>query len=76
MTNEHYSEPTKQEDDEAGMTQEQENALKIMANNLHRLNESVARCVDAGLTIQLMRTARYHSEAGGWGDQLTPVVKA
>ncbi|HRJ62091.1 MAG TPA: hypothetical protein PKZ97_06060 [Azospirillaceae bacterium] len=75
MSNEHYAEPAA-EDEGEGMTAEQESAMRIMANNLHRLNESVAKCVEAGLTIQLVRTARYHSEAGQWGDQLTPVVKA
>lgn len=75
MSNEHYTEPTAEEEGE-GMTAAQDSAMRIMANNLHRLNESVARCVDAGLTIQLVRTARYHSESGQWGDQLTPVVKA
>lgn len=75
MSNEHYAEPAAEEEGE-GMTAEQESAMRIMANNLHRLNESVAKCVEAGLTIQLVRTARYHSEAGQWGDQLTPVVKA
>lgn len=74
MSNEHYAEPAA-EDEGEGMTAEQESAMRIMANNLHRLNESVAKCVEAGLTIQLVRTARYHSEAGQWGDQLTPVVK-
>ena len=73
MSNEHYAEPAAEEDE--GMTAEQESAMRLMANNLHRLNESVAKCVEAGLTIQLVRTARYHSEAGQWGDQLTPVVK-
>lgn len=75
MSNEHYAEPAA-EDEGEGMTAEQESAMRIMANNLHRLNESVAKCVEAGLTIQLVRTARYHSEGGQWGDQLTPVVKA
>lgn len=75
MSNEHYAEPSTEEEGE-GLAPEQESALRIMANNLHRLNESVAKCVEAGLTIQLVRTARYHSEGGQWGDQLTPVVKA
>lgn len=75
MSNEHQTETARDEDEGTGMTPEQESAMRIMANNLHRLNESVAKCVDAGLTVQLMRTARCHSETGQWGDQLTPVVK-
>lgn len=73
MSNEHYTEAT--EDEGAGLTPEQESAMRILANNLHRLNESVVKAVEAGLTVQLMRTARYHSEEGAWGDQLTPVIK-
>ena len=62
-------------DDRSELTAEQESAVRIVANNLHRLNEAVVKCVEAGITVELMRTARYHNESGNWGDQLTPVIR-
>ncbi|WP_448191156.1 SMc00767 family acetate metabolism repressor [Azospirillum sp. sgz301742] len=62
-------------DDRSELTAEQESAVRIVANSLHRLNEAVVKCVDAGITVELMRTARYHNETGNWGDQLTPVIR-
>ena len=63
-------------DDRSELTDELESAIRIVANNLHRLNEAVVKCVDAGITVELMRTARYHNETGNWGDQLTPVIRS
>jgi hypothetical protein len=62
-------------DDRSEMTPEQESAIRIVANNLHRLNDAVVKAVEAGVTVELMRTARYHNEVGNWGDQLTPVIR-
>ncbi|MBP2228030.1 SMc00767 family acetate metabolism repressor [Azospirillum agricola] len=62
-------------DDRSELTPEQESAIRIVANNLHRLNDAVVKAVEAGITVELMRTARYHNEAGNWGDQLTPVIR-
>ena len=62
-------------DDRSELTAEQESAVRVIANSLHRLNEAVVKCVDAGITVELMRTARYHNETGNWGDQLTPVIR-
>lgn len=56
------------------MSEEQQTAIRSLANDLHRLNASVARAVEAGLTVELQRTARHHSGAGNWGDLLVPVV--
>ncbi|MCW2247034.1 hypothetical protein M2352_002625 [Azospirillum fermentarium] len=63
-------------DEGSALTPEQESAIRILANNLHRLNESVVKAVDLGITVELMRTARYHNESGNWGDQLTPVIRS
>ena len=52
----------------------QEEALRIVAHNLHRLNESVFHAVEAGLTIEFIRSHRHH-EGGNYGDQLMPVIK-
>lgn len=62
-------------DNGQGLTPEQNEAMRMMANHLHRLNHAVVRCVDSGLTVELLRAARYHDEAGHWGDQLLPVVR-
>lgn len=62
-------------DEGSAMTPDQESAIRMMANNLHRLNEAVVKCVNAGITVELMRTARFHNETGNWGDQLTPVIR-
>lgn len=61
-------------DSGSDMTPEQESALRVMANSLHRLNDSVVKCVEAGLTVELIRSARFHA-AGRWGDQITPVIR-
>ena len=47
----------------------QESALRVVANNLHRLNESIVKAVDVGLSVELIRACRYHNKTGCWGDQ-------
>ena len=56
------------------MTDEQTAALRMLGNDLHRLNQTVARCVESGLSVELQRTARHHAEGGYWGDLLVPIV--
>ena len=56
------------------MTDEQAAAIRMLGNELHRLNQTVVRCVEAGLSVELQRTARHHAEGGYWGDLLVPVV--
>ena len=59
----------------SGLTEEQQSAIRILGNDLHRLNQAVMACVEAGLSIELQRTARHHKEEGGyWGDLLVPVI--
>jgi hypothetical protein len=60
---------------ESDLPQNQESAIRILANTVHRLNEAVARVVDAGISVELIRTARYHNASGNWGDQLTPLIR-
>jgi hypothetical protein len=57
------------------LNEDQEAAVRQLANSLHRLNEAVVKAVQAGITVELLRTSRYHNEAGNWGDQITPVIK-
>jgi hypothetical protein len=56
------------------MSDAQQTAIRGLGNELHRLNQAVVRCVDAGLSVELIRTARHHAEGGYWGDLLVPVV--
>ena len=56
------------------MSDAQQAAIRALGNDLHRLNQTVVRCVEAGLSVELMRTARHHAEGGYWGDLMVPVV--
>jgi hypothetical protein len=56
------------------MSDEQSAAIRNLGNDLHRLNRSVMRCVETGLSVELQRTARHHAEGGYWGDLMVPVV--
>jgi hypothetical protein len=56
------------------MSDRQQAAIRALGNDLHRLNLAVVRCVDAGLSVELHRTARHHADGGYWGDLLVPVV--
>jgi len=48
-------------------------AIRILAIDLHRLNQSIMRAVDAGVSVELVRSARHHNE-GNWGDLMIPVI--
>ena len=61
------------EEQASAMTAEQQAAIRMVANDLHRLNQSVMKAVDAGVSVELIRSARHHNE-GNWGDLLIPVV--
>lgn len=56
------------------MNDEQKAAIRMLANDLHRLNAAVMRAVDSGLSVELQRSARHHHEDGYWGDLLTPII--
>ncbi len=49
-------------------------AIRMLANDLHRLNQSVMRAVDAGVSVELIRSSRHHCGEGNWGDLLVPVI--
>ncbi len=46
----------------------------MLANDLHRLNQSVMKAVEAGVSVELVRSARHHGGNGNWGDLLIPVI--
>jgi hypothetical protein len=58
----------------SSMSPDQEGAIRILANELHRVNEAVMNCVNHGLSIELQRVKRCHSEQGYWGDMIVPVI--
>jgi len=58
----------------SSMNEAQSEAIRRLANDLHRLNNAVIAAVDAGLSIELQRGARHHAEGGYWGDLMIPIV--
>ncbi len=62
-------------DPESSFTGNQDAALRMVANSLHRLNDAIVKAADTGLTIELMRASRYHAGSGSWGDQMVPIIE-
>ena len=62
------------EEQSSSMSDEQQAAIRIVANDLHRLNQAVMKAVEAGVSVELVRSARHHGGAGNWGDLLIPVI--
>ena len=56
------------------MADDQQAAIRMLGNELHRLNQAVISCVEAGLSVELQRTARHHADGGYWGDLLVPII--
>ena len=53
---------------------DQEQAIRQLANDLHRLNHAVMQAVEAGVSVELVRSARHHGGNGCWGDMMVPVI--
>jgi hypothetical protein len=64
------------EEQSTTMSPEQQSAIRVLANDLHRLNHAVMKAVEAGVSVELVRSARHHGGDGNWGDLLIPVVVA
>ncbi|KQT87925.1 hypothetical protein [Aurantimonas sp. Leaf443] len=62
------------EEQSSAMDDAQQSAIRMLANDLHRLNQSVMKAVEAGVSVELVRSARHHSGNGNWGDLLIPVI--
>ena len=56
------------------MNDDQQATIRMLANDLHRLNQSVMKAVEAGVSVELVRSARHHGGDGNWGDLLVPVI--
>lgn len=62
------------EEQSSAMSADQQTLIRMVANDLHRLNQSVMKAVDAGVSVELVRSARHHGGDGNWGDLLIPVI--
>jgi hypothetical protein len=62
------------EEQTSAMSNDQQQAIRMLANDLHRLNQSVMKAVESGISVELVRTARHHGGDGNWGDLLIPVI--
>ncbi len=62
------------EEQSSSMSGDQQAVIRMVANDLHRLNQSVMKAVDAGVSVELVRSARHHGGNGNWGDLLIPVI--
>lgn len=62
------------EEQASSMNADQQAMIRMLANDLHRLNQSVMKAVDAGVSVELVRSARHHGGDGNWGDLLIPVI--
>ena len=62
------------EEQASAMTPDHQAMIRMVANDLHRLNQSVMKAVEAGVSVELVRSARHHGGEGNWGDLLIPVI--
>jgi hypothetical protein len=62
------------EEQASAMSNDQQAAIRVVANDLHRLNQAVMKAVEAGVSVELIRSARHHGGDGNWGDLLIPVI--
>lgn len=62
------------EEQSTSMNPDQQAAIRTLANDLHRLNQAVMKAVEAGVSVELVRSARHHGGQGNWGDLLIPVI--
>ncbi|MBV2143112.1 hypothetical protein KUG47_06340 [Falsochrobactrum sp. TDYN1] len=62
------------EEQSSSMSTEQQSTIRTLANDLHRLNQAVMKAVEAGVSVELVRSARHHGGDGNWGDLLIPVI--
>ena len=56
------------------LTDAQMDCIEAVAAELERLNAVIRAAVDAGLSVELHRSERYHCGGGCWGDMMRPVV--
>jgi len=54
---------------------EHDKAVRRVADAVHRVNEAIIRAVEAGVSVEIVRTSRYHDGRGNWGDQMIPTIR-
>lgn len=52
-----------------------EKVIQDMTEAIHRANESVRQAVEAGISVELVRSSRHHDGCGNWGDQIAPAFR-
>ncbi len=62
------------EEQSSSMNTDQQAVIRMVANDLHRLNQSVMKAVEAGVSVELVRSARHHGGDAARGDLLVPVI--
>jgi hypothetical protein len=56
------------------LSDHQHQSIQALATNIENLNAAMRDAVDAGLSIELQRTARHHHASGFWGDLVSPQI--
>ena len=59
------------------VSETQEKAIRRLADEIHRLNHAVIKAVEAGVSVELIRSSRHHAQSegkGAWGDLMVPVI--
>ena len=59
------------------VSETQEKAIRRLADEIHRLNHVVIKAVEAGVSVELIRSSRHHAQTdgkGAWGDLMVPVI--
>ncbi|MEM7303307.1 MAG: hypothetical protein AAF468_19675 [Pseudomonadota bacterium] len=65
---------TRAAEQSSSVTDNQQASIRQLANDLHRLNHSVMKAVEAGVSVELVRSARHHGGEGNWGDLMVPII--
>ena len=61
-------------DTDLALTDKQMDCIEAVSAELDRLNAVIRTAVDAGLSVELQRSERYHCGGGCWGDMMKPVI--
>jgi hypothetical protein len=51
-----------------------EEAVRKLNEAASIMNAAISEAVNAGVSVQLVRTCRHHDGQGHWGDQVTPSI--
>lgn len=50
-------------------------ALQSLNDAISRMNLAILQAVDAGVSVELIRTSRYHDGQGNYGDQVNLAIR-